>query len=111
MTILRPKVLSMSDYTKFSDRLDWRIFDFCETYIPHFVWGGLFLFFTVVTVLISPAPTSTMEWAGMLLASFVLTLIAVLPVIFVAGLIFNFTFTIYWAISDAIDEVRYRQGS
>ena len=101
----------MSDHLIPDDRLDDRIYNFVGDYGAHVIFCGLWVFWTVVTVLVSPAPTSTMEWGGMLLASFVMTLIAVLPVIFVAGLIFNFTFTIYWAISDAIDEVRYRQGS
>ena len=100
----------MSDHLIPDDRLDDRIYNFVGDYGAHVIFCGLWVFWTVVTVLVSPAPTSTMEWVGMLFVGLIMALITTVPMAFIVGLIVNVAFTIYWAIRDGIDEVRYRQG-
>ena len=46
----------------------------------------------------------------MLFVGLIMALITTVPMAFIVGLIVNVAFTIYWAIRDGIDEVRYRQG-
>ncbi len=101
----------MSDHLTSSDRLDDRLYNFIGDYGAHVVFYGLWLFWTVVAVLISPTPASMLEWAEILFASLIMTLIILIPVAFIIGLVANALFYVYWTIRDVIDEIRYRQGS